>query len=431
MRSTLFHIPVPETVGGWPFLGAGVLLAIWLLLSACWLAWLVRRQGFNADTRTYLPLIVVVALVIWLVLPALVEPQGIPIRGYGVMVLLGIASGLWLLSYRARRAGVDHELTLSMAVWMIVAGLVGARLFYVVEYWEHFRRPTLGQSIGAILNLTQGGLVVYGALLAGLGLGWVFVVRHGLPLLTMADLVAPSLTLGLAFGRIGCFLNGCCYGGGCDLAWAVQFPPHSPPYLHQVQTGKLYGFELASGSNDPPRVVRVVAGGAAARAGVRAGDMLHTIQGQAVATVAEARRLLVRFYDELPRLELRRGNQRIEWTLPPAPARSLRVHPVQLYSSIDALLLTLFLLAWDPYRKRHGELLAWTLTLHPISRYLQEVIRVDEASMFGTGLSISQLISIGLLLAGVGLWGYLLRQPPAAPAEAGRGVSSTALGRKA
>lgn len=416
MRSTLFHIPVPETLGGWPFLGAGVLLAAWLAFSACLLMWLVWRQGFNADTRTYIPLIVIVALVIWLVLPQLTEPAGIPIRGYGVMVLLGIGAGLWLLSYRARRAGIDNDLVMSMAVWMIIAGLAGARLFYVVEYWDHFRRPTLTQSIGAILNLTQGGLVVYGALLAGLAVGFVFVRRHGLPVLAMADLVAPSLTLGLAFGRVGCFLNGCCYGGTCDLPWAVRFPAHSPPYFQQVQTGRLYGFELAGGVNDPPRVSYVVPRSDAARGGVHKGDLLVSIDGQKVATVGEARRLLVQSYDRPPTLVLRHSSgKRITWRLPEAPERSLRVHPVQLYSAVDALLLTLFLLAWDPYRRRQGELLAWTLTLHPISRYLQEVIRVDEASMFGTGLSISQLISIGLLFAGIGLWGYLLRQPSLKP----------------
>lgn len=420
MRSTLFHIPVPETLGGWPFLGAGVLLVAWLLFSACLLVWLVRRQGFNADTRTYIPLIVVVALVIWLVLPALVEPAGIPIRGYGVMVLSGIGAGLWLLSYRTRQAGIDHDLTMSMAVWMVIAGLVGARLFYVVEYWDHFRRPTLAQSIGAILNLTQGGLVVYGALLAGLGLGWVFVQRHGLPVLTIADLVAPSLTWGLAFGRVGCFLNGCCYGGTCDLPWGVRFPAHSPPYFQQVQTGRLYGFALDGEVNDPPRVSHVVPRSYAARGGLHKGDLLVSINGQSVATVGEARRLLLQSYDRSPTLVLRRTRgKHIFWSLPNPPSRSLRIHPVQLYSAVDALLLTLFLLAWDPYRRRQGELLAWTLTLHPISRYLQEVIRVDEASMFGTGLSISQLISIGLLLAGCGLWGYLLRQgSPKTPAKA-------------
>ncbi len=430
MRSTLFHIPVPETVGGWPFLGAGVLLAAWLLFCACLLVWLIRRQGFNADTRTYIPLIVIVALVIWLVLPALVEPAGIPIRGYGVMVLLGIGAGLWLLSYRARQAGIDHDLTMSMAAWMVIAGLVGARLFYVVEYWDHFRRPTLAQSIGAILNLTQGGLVVYGALLAGLGLGWVFVQRHGLPVLTMADLVAPSLTLGLAFGRVGCFLNGCCYGGTCDLPWAVRFPANSPPYSQQVQTGTLYGFELAGGLNNPPSVSQVVPGSDADHGGVHKGDLLVSIDGQRVATVGDARRLLLRSYDRPPTLVLRRaGGKRISWRLPAAPSRSLPIHPVQLYSAVDALLLTLFLLAWEPYRRRQGELLAWTLTLHPLSRYLQEVIRVDEASMFGTGLSISQLISIGLLLAGIGLWGYLLRRLPRETA-AGASRPTAVAGRK-
>jgi prolipoprotein diacylglyceryltransferase len=147
---------------------------------------------------------------------------------------------------------------------------------------------------------------------------------------------------------------------------------------------------------------------------LRKGDVLASVEGQPVGSVEEARRLLMQHYDDPPRLLLRReSGKRYSWTLPRPPAKSLHVHPVQLYSAIDALVLTAFLLAWDPYRRRQGELLAWMLTIHPISRYLQEVIRVDEASMFGTGLSISQLISLGLLLAGVALWWYLLRQPAA------------------
>ncbi len=88
-------------------------------------------------------------------------------------------------------------------------------------------------------------------------------------------------------------------------------------------------------------------------------------------------------------------------------SRSLPIHPTQLYSAIDATLLCLLLLAWTPFCRQHGEIIALTLMLHAISRFLLEVIRIDEASMFGTGLSISQLISVGMLTVGALLWGYL------------------------
>jgi phosphatidylglycerol:prolipoprotein diacylglycerol transferase len=104
-------------------------------------------------------------------------------------------------------------------------------------------------------------------------------------------------------------------------------------------------------------------------------------------------------------------SQTIGWTLPDALPRAAPIHPTQVYSAIDAFLLFFVLLAYEPFQRRAGELLALMLTLHPISRFLLEVIRIDEASMFGTGLSISQLISIVAFAGALVLWAYILRQP--------------------
>ncbi len=87
------------------------------------------------------------------------------------------------------------------------------------------------------------------------------------------------------------------------------------------------------------------------------------------------------------------------------------MHPTQLYSLIDGLLLLFFLWAFEPYKRRDGELTALVLTIHPIMRFLLEIIRTDELPVFNTGLSISQNISIGIFIAGIGLWIYLLRRP--------------------
>src|SRR5205823_3945760 len=93
------------------------------------------------------------------------------------------------------------------------------------------------------------------------------------------------------------------------------------------------------------------------------------------------------------------------------PSHTRPVHPAQVYSAIDGLLLCLFLLAYSPYRRRDGELTALICTLHPISRFLLEVIRSDEAGVLNTGLSISQNISLLLLCGAAGFWIYLVRQP--------------------
>ena len=100
-----------------------------------------------------------------------------PIRGYGVMLLLAVAGGVGLSAYRAHRAGLDPELIFALAVWLFLSGIVGARLFYVMEYWhEKFAQPTLAKTILAIINIPEGGLVVYGSLLAG-GLALMVFVR--------------------------------------------------------------------------------------------------------------------------------------------------------------------------------------------------------------------------------------------------------------
>ena len=102
------------------------------------------------------------------------------------------------------------------------------------------------------------------------------------------------------------------------------------------------------------------------------------------------------------------------WTLDQpasAPARSLPVHPTQLYSSLDAFLLTFFLLAWYPFRRHEGEVTALMLSIYPIQRIFEESLRTDELPIFGTGMTISQNVSILTLAAAVAVWIFVLRSP--------------------
>ena len=101
----------------------------------------------------------------------------------------------------------------------------------------------------------------------------------------------------------------------------------------------------------------------------------------------------------------------IGWTWPELPARSKELHPTQLYSAANAALLSLLLWSFFPFRRRDGQVFALMLTIYPISRFLLEQIRNDEAGQWGTSLTVSQWVSVGILiLAGV-LWTYLARQP--------------------
>jgi len=199
--------------------GVGLLLGVWVLFSVGFLAFSGYRRGWGAETWMHLPMLVIVAAAIVFVLPNLVEGAGLPIRGYGVMMLVGVVAGVGLAMQRAQAARIDPEKILSLAFWLFAAGIAGARLFHVIEYWDQqYRQPKEGPldpvaTFKQVINIPAGGLVVYGSLIAGsLALIW-FVKKNKLPGLALCDLIAPSMVLGLAFGRIGCLLNGCCFGG--------------------------------------------------------------------------------------------------------------------------------------------------------------------------------------------------------------------------
>ena len=156
-----------------------------------------------------------------------------------------------------------------------------ARAFYVIEYWNveywpAFEARGLPALLGAIVNISQGGLVVYGAFFGGV-LGLVlFVRKYRLPVLALGDLIAPSLLLGLALGRIGCTLNGCCFGAVCPHSWAVEFPWGSPPHVRQAEHGDvfLHGLKLPRDPDGPPLIAAVESGSEAERLGLRAEERL-------------------------------------------------------------------------------------------------------------------------------------------------------------
>src|SRR5262245_19108594 len=122
--------------------------------------------------------------VIGYVLPGLSDQQGLPIRGYGVMVFLGVVSGVALAVYRAKVEGYDAEIVYSLALWMSVSAIIGARLFYVIEYWEQsFHKDTLAATLWAAVKYTEGGLVVYGAFVGGVISAAIFFRCYKLPAL--------------------------------------------------------------------------------------------------------------------------------------------------------------------------------------------------------------------------------------------------------
>lgn len=411
MWQTLFVIP--RQIAGIDVFGFGWLLAIWALVAAALVAWSWRRHGWGTETQSQLGTAVLIGLAIAFLLPALVDPylDGLAIRGYGTMLLLSVLAGIGLTVYRARRVGLDPEIIFSLGTWLFMSGIVGARLFYIIEYWPKFQRPTLPETLFAMLNLTQGGLVVYGSTLAGGAALVVFVYKHRVPGLALSDLIAPAVVLGVGLGRLGCFLNGCCYGGLSEVPWAVQFPQETPAYVDQMEHGALYvhGLKFQGAGGVSPVIERVEPDSPAERQGLKPGEHVVAVGGVAVHSVQQAQTQLLRTFGEGHSVEIAvAGDPAIKsWTITGPPPVSRPVHPTQLYSLFDALLLCGLLLVYEPFKRRDGELTALVLTIHPVSRFLLEIIRVDESPVFGTGMSISQNISIAIFVGGVALWIYL------------------------
>ena len=247
MRSTLFHVPLQ--IGGVPLFGWGLVLLLWAVVACFAIVRAARREGLGtALTGLGLPLAVAGAVIVW-GLPAIADDAGLPVRGYGVMLLLAAAAGTWLSVRRGVQYGFDADTIIALGTEVFLWGIVGARLFYVIQYRAAFFDAGIAAAIPRIFNVAQGGLVVFGSLPTAALAAGLFARRRGLSILRLADCIAPGLLLGLAIGRVGCFLNGCCYGGPCDLPWAVQFPPDSPAWLDQQARGLLPA--VAAGAAPP------------------------------------------------------------------------------------------------------------------------------------------------------------------------------------
>lgn len=179
---------------------------------------------------------------------------GTPVSGFGVALLLACVSALWLTVWRAKREGIDPEIVLELSVWLMGGGFIGARLLFVVSH------PETIQSVSDIPRLWQGGIVYYGCIIGGLVGSILYWYRKPFPFLAMADAVAPALAIGCAVGRMGCFLNGCCFGTVWNGPLAVQFPAGSLPWAQHVQQGLIPVFATHSLPVHPAQLYAVADG---------------------------------------------------------------------------------------------------------------------------------------------------------------------------
>ncbi|MGH4125985.1 MAG: prolipoprotein diacylglyceryl transferase [Clostridium sp.] len=169
---------------------------------------------------------------------------GVKIYGYGLMIMLGIISALFLLSYRSKKKQYNEDNIWDMAIIAIICGIIGGKLLYIITDIKHIiDEPSVLKNIG-------NGFVIYGAIFGGILAVYFYSVKKGWDIFSVFDLVIPSLPLAQGFGRLGCFLAGCCYGRVTSLPIGVEFKnsPFAPANMHVIPTqiySSLFDFLLA------------------------------------------------------------------------------------------------------------------------------------------------------------------------------------------
>lgn len=136
------------------------------------------------------------------------------------MMAAAFFAGLYTASRRAKLVNIRGDTIADVTLWLMAGSIVGARFVYVTTYWK---QQFAGQPFSEVFMIQHGGLVFYGGLIGAMVSTVAYLWWKHLPILTVADVLAPSIALGSVFGRLGCLLNGCCYGRACSLPWAITF----------------------------------------------------------------------------------------------------------------------------------------------------------------------------------------------------------------
>ena len=148
----------------------------------------------------------------------------IVIRYYGLMYVVAIVVGTYLFTKEVERNNIDinEDQITNVAMWAVIGGILGARIYYVVFNWDYYSYYP-----GEIIKIWHGGLAIHGGIIGAVILTYIYVKKLPMNYWQGADMAAPSVILGQAFGRFGNFMNGDAHGMPTDLPWGVIFPPES------------------------------------------------------------------------------------------------------------------------------------------------------------------------------------------------------------
>lgn len=342
---------------------------------------------------------------------------GLPIRGYGMMMMLGVLAAVAISYRRVLQLGVPKESFVGLVLWTVIGGLLGARLFYIVQKWSELEGVTIAQKLWTALQFTEGGLVVYGAILGGIAgiVGWALIQK--IATLSLLDAIVPAFFIGLAFGRIGCLFNGCCYGGIVESGLpSIEFPSGAPAYMDQLSTGRLLGIHTGKENGDPTLIKSVDSGSWAQNNGIQPGEHIDSLQFGVLPLSAAEQARSVR--EHLPmQIEAMLKTDQHRSIIRDLPIKSLPVHPSQLYASMTGFLLCFWSLSIPRWVQRIGLVFGSGWLVYGVLRFLEEIVRVDEGGQFGTDLSIAQWVSMIGIVFGTILTTYALTRPGNKPGK--------------
>ena len=357
--------------------------------------------------------------------------------------------GVWMPCRRPMRSQGNPDTVLNMGFIALVCGILGARAMFVLHYWET-RFANQPNPFAAVFDIRAGGLEFWGGpilVVPALIIYLKYIAKVSVR--WYLDICAASLAWGLAVTRIGCFLNGCCWGATCvdehdparqkaSIPWAVHFPYGSPPMVQQFRFGQLtIPKELicVAGSGESFPIPREYLDAALADDGRTHGRLSQAYEAarsdfanlqSAKAdepTLSAAKERVLETQRALNQFSV--GNSEIglvhsqcqRYGLTPHELMALAQHykakpshPTQLYEMISGMLICWLLVKMFYYRKRHGVVLPWFLILYSISRVLLESIRQDNPLDVG-GVTISQAVSFATFLTGV-VWLWIVYRLP-------------------
>ena len=306
------------------------------------------------------------------------------IKSYGLMMVVGFLGAVMVIRYLSRHFTRDPQLITNAALYALIAGVVGARAFFVLHYFDRYSADP--RSVFAIWN---GGLEVIGGVMLAIAVILLYGRYHKLPTRHYLDVLAVGLVVALTFGRVGCFLNGCCYGRPTDLPWGIRFPYGSFSYNSQIKP-------------DPSR---------------HRLEPYFTVPEEYSGYTTESGEIT----SELKPMKYLTPEQRELVTKGLYRARP--VHPTQLYSSVAAGLLGLILYGFLRRSQRAeaagrcrlltkpGSIFSLMFILYAIKRFSVEMIR-DDNPLEMAGLTISQLLCFVLAALGIALAIYFSLSKP-------------------